>query len=231
MIRLNKIQKQQVALGIAIIFHTVGLIGILFVNKDFFISLTPLNLLLSFALVLWTQEEHNRYFWSFVVICFGTGIFTEWLGVNHQILFGTYRYLSPLGLKWEGVPLLIGVNWFIIMYCCGISVQQVLNKIWNRLKDQDMPPRTDVGFWAIVLDGALLATFFDWVMEPVAVKLGFWQWLGDGSIPFKNYWSWFLVSAFLLLLFRLFRFKKNNLFAVHLLLIQLMFFLILRTFL
>ena len=223
--------KQQSALAIAIIFHTVGLVGILLVNKDFFISLTPLNLLLSFALVLWTQEDKANYFWLFVLICFVTGIFTEWLGVNHQLLFGEYKYLSPLGVQWQGVPLLIGVNWFVIMYCCGMTVQLILNKIWNRLKDDDMPVRRDVGFWAIVLDGALLATFFDWVMEPVAVKLGFWQWLGDGSIPFKNYWSWFLVSVFLLLLFRLFQFKKNNLFAVHLLLIQLLFFLILRTFL
>ncbi|NEM04400.1 hypothetical protein G3W01_24170 [Escherichia coli] len=29
---------------------------------------------------------------------------------------------------------------------------------------------------SLVLDGALLTVFFDWVMEPVAVKLGFWQW-------------------------------------------------------
>ncbi len=231
MITLSNIKKQQAALGIAVIFHTVGLFGILLVNKNFFIPLTPLNLLLSFALVLWTQEDKKNNFLLFVLICFLTGMFTEWLGVNHQLLFGEYRYLSPLGVQWQGVPFIIGINWFIIMYCCGMSVQLVLNKIWNRLKDEDMPVRNDVGFWAIVLDGALLATFFDWVMEPVAVKLGFWQWLGDGSIPFKNYWSWFLVSAFLLLIFRLFRFKKNNLFAVHLLLIQLIFFLILRTFL
>jgi bisanhydrobacterioruberin hydratase len=224
-------KREQTALGVAIIFHTVGLVGILMVNREFFISLTPLNLLLSFALVLWTQQERNSHFCLFVLISFISGFFTEWLGVNHQVLFGEYKYLSPLGPQWRGVPFLIGVNWFVIMYCCGTSVQIVLNKIWNRLKDDDMPARSNVGFWAIVLDGALLATFFDWVMEPVAVKLGFWQWLGDGSIPFKNYWSWFLVSAFLLLLFRLLRFQKNNLFAVHLLLIQLMFFLILRTFL
>jgi bisanhydrobacterioruberin hydratase len=227
---INK-NKQNTALLLAIIFHTVGLIGILLFNRDFFISLTPLNLLVSLALVIWTQEDRNQQFWLFVTACFVTGIFTEWLGVHHQLLFGSYKYLSPLGYQWQDVPLLIGVNWFVIMYSCGTAVQIVLNKIWNRLKDDDMPARNNVGFWAIVLDGALLATFFDWVMEPVAVKLGFWQWLGDGSIPFKNYWSWFLVSAFLLLLFRLLRFQKNNLFAVHLLLIQLLFFLILRTFL
>lgn len=225
------ITKQKTALIIAVIFHVIGVIGILFVDKELFAALTPFNLLLSNALIIWTHNDRNFYFWLFTFLCFGIGFFTEFLGVNYQVLFGEYKYLPALGVTWKHVPLIIAINWFIIIYCCGISVQHVLNKIWNRLKDDEMPMRNDVGFWAIVLDGALLATFFDWVMEPVAVKLGFWQWLGDGSIPLKNYWSWFLVSAVLLLFFRLMRFDKNNLFAVHLLLIQTMFFLILRTFL
>jgi bisanhydrobacterioruberin hydratase len=219
------------AVVIAIIFHLVGLMGILFGNKEMFAALTPLNMLLSFSLVVWTQESRTFYFWLFACICFAVGFFTEYLGVNHQILFGEYQYLPALGAGWKNVPFIIGINWFIIIYCCGISVQLVLNNIWNKLKDENMPVRSNVGFWAIVLDGALLATFFDWVMEPVAIKLGFWQWAGDGSIPFKNYWSWFIVSAFLLLIFRLLPFKKNNQFALHLLLIQLLFFLLLRTFL
>jgi putative membrane protein len=101
--------------------------------------------------------------------------------------------------------------------------------MWNKLKEEDQPHRTNVGFFAIVIDGALLATFFDWVMEPIAVKLGYWQWLGDGSIPLLNYLSWFGISALLMLLFRLLSFPKQNQFAVNLLLIQFMFFLILRT--
>ena len=80
---------------------------------------------------------------------------------------------------------------------------------------------------SLVLDGALLTVFFDWVMEPVAVKLGFWQWEG-GVIPFFNYLCWFLISAALLLLFRYLRFDKTNHFAVHLFIIQLLFFLTLR---
>ncbi|MBS4064668.1 MAG: carotenoid biosynthesis protein [Chitinophagaceae bacterium] len=223
--------KQQAALFIAILFHAVGVTGILFFDKQLFAALTPFHLLLSFVLILWTHADRNIYFWLFAMLSFVIGFFAEYSGVNYQLLFGDYQYLPALGTTWEGVPYIIGVNWFIIIYCCGVSVQHVLNTIWNRLKDEDMPRRKDVGFWAIVLDGALLATFFDWVMEPVAVKLGFWQWLGNGSIPFKNYWSWFLVSALLLLIFRLFPFQKNNLFGLHLLLIQLMFFLILRTFL
>lgn len=223
--------KISVAAIIAIIFHCVGLVGILFFNQQFFSSLTPMNLLLSYALLVWTQPEKNIHFWLFVIICFAVGFFAEYAGVNHQLLFGEYRYLPVLGAGWKGVPFIIGVNWFIIIYCCGVTVQYGLNYVWNKLKNTDQPQRINVGFIAVVLDGALLATFFDWVMEPVAVKLGFWQWLGTGEIPLKNYLSWFAVSLVLLLCFRLLKFNKLNQFAVHLLIIQLLFFLILRSFL
>ncbi len=223
--------KISIAAAIAILFHCIGLVGILFVDAAFFAALTPLNLLLSYVLILWTQEERNFHFWLFVIICFVTGFFTEYLGVNYQILFGNYNYFATLGVAIKGVPLIIGINWFIIVYCCGVTVQKVLNHIWNRLKDADLPLRDNVGFFSVILDGALLATFFDWVMEPVAVKLGFWEWLDGGAIPLLNYASWFLVSAVLLLVFKLLKFSKQNQFGVHLLLIQLLFFLILRSFL
>jgi putative membrane protein len=84
---------------------------------------------------------------------------------------------------------------------------------------------------SVIIDGATLAVFFDWLMEPVAVKLGYWSWNGDGSIPMFNYICWFIVSIVLLTVFHFANFNKQNKFAVNLLLTQLMFFLLLRTFL
>jgi putative membrane protein len=83
---------------------------------------------------------------------------------------------------------------------------------------------------SFIVDGALLATFFDWIMEPVAMKMGFWQWQ-DNTIPLFNYVCWFLISALLLMVYRSFFFEKDNHFAVHLLIIQSLFFFTLRTFL
>ncbi len=223
--------KISIAAAIAVIFHCIGLIGILFYEQQFFAALTPLNLLLSYALLVWTQPGRNFNFWLFTLICFAVGFFAEYAGVNYQLLFGEYRYLPSLGTGWKGVPFIIAINWFIIIYCCGVTVQFVLNGFWNKLKKAEQPYRHDIGFYAVILDGALLATFFDWVMEPVAIKLGFWQWLGTGEIPLKNYLSWFAVSLLLLLCFRLLKFSKLNQFAVHLLIIQLLFFLILRSYL
>jgi bisanhydrobacterioruberin hydratase len=67
-------------------------------------------------------------------------------------------------------------------------------------------------------------------MEPVAVKLGYWQWKTE-VIPFYNYLCWFVISMGLLTVFHFCNFSKQNKFAIHLLLIQAMFFLLLRTFL
>jgi len=83
--------------------------------------------------------------------------------------------------------------------------------------------------FSVITDGATLAVIFDWLMEPVAIKLGFWKWQGD--IPVYNYVCWFFISLLMLVLFRACKFNKQNKFAVNLLLIQLLFFLILRTFL
>jgi putative membrane protein len=84
---------------------------------------------------------------------------------------------------------------------------------------------------SVIFDGASLAVLFDWLMEPVAIKLGFWTWGGDGSVPFYNYFCWLLISILLLTVFNFFNFRKENKFAVNLLLTQALFFLILRTFL
>jgi len=228
---LNTISKYQIATAIAILFHVIGLTGILFFDRDFFIRSTPLNLLLMLGLLFWTQPGKNLHFLFFFLACFGAGIGAEIIGVNTGMLFGDYRYGNVLGPGLKGVPYIIGINWFIIIYCCGIAIQTLLTRLINRLAaDTGSKPRVMKAL-SVIVDAATLAVFFDWVMEPVAVKLGFWQWLGNGEVPFFNYACWFVVSGLLLALFHTLSFSKSNKFAINLLLIQLMFFLLLRTFL
>lgn len=226
----NRITKNQAATAIAVFFHAIGLAGILFYDRSFFVSATPLNLLLSFGLLLWTQKERNRWFFLFLLLAVATGLLTEIAGVNTGILFGDYRYGSALGPQLAGVPWVIGINWFIITFCCGTAIHSLLNWLSRSAPGMEGTPKT-LKTLSVVVDGATMAVFFDWVMEPVAVKLGYWQWLGNGQIPFLNYVCWFGISAALLAVFHGFQFSKTNKFAINLLLIQLMFFLLLRTFL
>lgn len=228
---LRKIPTYQIATAIAIFFHVIGLAGILLSEGDFFIQSTPFNLLLSFSLLVWTHPGKNKAFLLFIGVVFLVGYFSEVVGVNTGLLFGEYQYGKVLGFQWLKVPLLIAVNWFIIIYCCGISTHTLLQKVISRVALDNKEPTTALKAMSVIVDGACLAVFFDWLMEPVAVKLGFWIWKGDGAIPLYNYVCWLLISILLLTFFNFFSIRKENKFAVNLLLIQALFFLILRTFL
>ncbi len=224
---MKKLSRYQLATYLAILFHAIGLVGI-FLGYDLIISFTWANLLLMFLLVLYTQKI-NRAFLYFAGICFIAGMLAEWVGTQTGWLFGQYSYGKVLGPAVSGVPLVIGINWFLVMYCCGICIHTLLSRVVANMPEEEARPRPVVRAASIILDGALLAVGFDWLMEPVAVKLGYWQWAGD--IPLSNYLSWFLVSILLLVVFQVSVFNKQNKFAVNLFLIQVMFFLVLRTFL
>ncbi len=227
----TSITRYQVATVIAVLFHGIGLIGILFFNKAFFINASFINLLLMFGLLLYTQKQLSLGFLSFFIICFATGIVAEAIGTKTGRLFGNYEYGTVLGPEVFDVPFIIGINWFIIIYCCGVTVQIILNKIIDRVTLKNDGTRYVIKALSIIVDGATLAVLLDWLMEPVAVKLGYWHWGEGGHVPFYNYVCWFGISALLLLVFYYSTFKKENKFAVNLLLIQAMFFLLLRTFL
>lgn len=225
----GKVNKKQVATGIAIAFHLSGLIAIGIFRSPLFISLTPLNLLVCAALIWWTQEKMNAGFIAFCIAAFAIGFFAEWVGVNTGILFGEYSYGAVLGPGWQGVPYLIGIQWMVVVYCVGICMAMLHNRLVERAEQESVQafPR---GWLAasIIADGALLALLFDWILEPVAMELGYWTWK-DNEVPWINYASWWGVSALALVFFHFLPFRKHNIFAVHLLMIQGMFFLMLRT--
>lgn len=219
------------ATAIAVLFHVIGLVGFLFFSSTAFVATTPLNLLLMAGLLFYTQPQKNTAFYIFFTICVVVGIAVEIVGTSTGILFGNYSYGTVLGPGIQNVPFIIGINWFIIMYCCGVTVHLFLQYITARLAEKTGKPSKTIQALSVLVDGATLAVFFDWLMEPVAVKLGYWQWHGNGEIPLLNYVCWFLISMALLFVFEKLSFSRQNKFAVNLLLIQAMFFLLLRTFL
>ncbi len=226
-----RINKFHIATFIALLFHVTGFIGLFSSKQNWFIANTPLNLLIMFGLIIWTHSDKNRWFFLFVFIAFATGMVTEMIGVNTSLLFGKYEYGKVLGAGIQNVPWLVGVNWIIVVYCCGIAISHLQSWFFAKSPASQTLLSPQVQLISFIADGAMLATFFDIVLEPVAVKFGYWTWLGDGSIPFTNYLCWFLISALLMTVFKLLSFPKHNQFAVHLLIIELLFFAALRTFL
>lgn len=117
-------------------------------------------------------------FWAIVVVLFS--FFAETVGVKTGLVFGSYTYGSTLWPQLLGVPLAIGFAWLLMMLC-SMALMQRLPKIGQASSVIQ------------VITIAILMTFFDWMMEPAAIKLGYWSW-HDGRVPLQNYAAWFVIS-------------------------------------
>jgi len=218
------INRTLTATVLAIVMHLAGVLGILFWRRDWFLMLTPFNLLVMFFLLIWTLPEKNKTIYWFFILAFCLGVGTEMIGVKTGLFFGQYQYGKIMGFSFNGVPMLIGIYWFIIVYACGMLALKILHIFSNGGMRKGVFTKWQAGFF--IIGGAILATSFDFIMEPAATKLGFWSWEND-NIPLLNYLSWFLVSICILFFSRSVNLKHHP-FAVNLLLIQAFFFLLLR---
>lgn len=215
------------SLFIILVVHVSGAIGMAFYDTALFSGMTPYNLVLVFILLIWNQDEKDKRFLNAFLIAFYVGLLAELIGVNTHYLFGHYTYGNVLGLKFFGVPVLIGVNWFIIVFSANHLAKILLDKVdFNKklLKNNFLYHVSQP------LLGASFALLFDWLMEPVALKLGFWFW-EDNIIPLFNYGCWFIFSFLISYSFNAMKIGFTNWFAPFLFIVQSIFFIFLRIFL
>lgn len=203
--------NQKNAFYLLLAMHLAGVVGLsIGQTRELFQALTPVNLFLTAAIVLHFEESKSAKYFLFIIITFILGFFVEVLGVKTGIIFGEYEYGSTLGYKFLDVPLAIGLNWVIMVYCTGLFARSVAH--------QSMPT---------ILVGAGLMTIIDVLIEPVAIQLNFWNWT-NGIVPIRNYLGWFVTSLVLQLLFYYLMPKSNNSLAVRLLYILIGFFIALN---
>ena len=100
--------NKKVSIIIIWLFHLSGLLGLLYIDKNLFASLTPLNLFISTTLLFVNQTNATRMKFFIVFAIFFVGMIAEILGVQYGLIFGYYDYGNNLGLKLLGVPILIG---------------------------------------------------------------------------------------------------------------------------
>lgn len=197
-----------------IIFYFVGIAGFLIpYTRGVFELLISVSILINlFLLFLFHKPINLKQIVFFLAIMLFTFII-EAIGVNTGVLFGEYVYGNSLPGKLFGTPLLIGANWLLLSYgaVSFIRTIPVLRKV--------LP----------VLVGILM-TFFDFIMEPVAMKTDMWTW-SFNSIPVNNYVMWFTVSVILAAAFELFKIETVNKIATRIFFFQLIFFIVLNLFL
>ena len=131
----------------------------------------------------------------------------EAIGVKTGLIFGNYSYGNVLGPKLLSVPLLIGVNWALIILGATIIAASIT-------KNKIILPSL-AGF---------LAVTFDFVLEPVALGLNYWSWEG-GNIPIQNYLAWFVIGTLSAILFLLMKVKINDDVPKYYFLLQFLFFI------
>jgi putative membrane protein len=202
------LKGESVAISVIVFFHVVGVIGLSMPSlRSYFLAFVPWHLLIMLAILLCSHRYIDRKLVLFTVIIFVLGYAVECTGIHTHWLFGDYSYGKTLGPQLLGVPLIAGVNWFLLTYSTGVFVQR------TRLKSAA----------ARVLLGATLLVALDLLLEPVAIRLDYWHWVNQ-IIPLSNYASWFLISGAMLLLFEVSRFKKQGPVAAVFLACQFVFF-------
>jgi putative membrane protein len=208
-----KLASHRNLIFVLIILHLVGVVGILIPQtRNLVLSLSSINLFLGFIVILLSERKNLTGILVFSLIAFLIGYGSELIGVHTGALFGNYWYGANLGLKLMEVPLIIGINWGVLAITSASLTQKFINNIYIKIGVN-----------------SLLMVFFDFIMEPVAMKSDFWSWEND-VIPIYNYVCWFFVALILQAIYLNFFKNRTNKVLNALFLIQLLFFTILNFF-
>jgi len=199
---------EYISIFILWLFTISSLIGIGLGHLDWFITKTPLNLMLGFLLILINIPFGKSLGKPIFIFTFLFGMLLEIVGVFRGDIFGEYFYGENLGFKVLGVPIMIGIYWAVLT----TITYQISRVFFDKIV-------------YVALMGASLMVGLDFLMEQMAHTFDFWHFAGDIA-PFQNYLVWFIASFILQLLAYKFYPKGGSRFASHLYLNQVSFFLI-----
>lgn len=171
-----------VVFGLIAVFYAVGLGGHLVeATLPWMLALTPWFLLASGGAVVALVVPQDR--WTAVALWAApTYLVTfalEALGVATGLVFGAYHYSDVLGSLVLEVPPVIGANWVLVVWGAHSALVVLAPKLPEAVR---------------VFAVGLVCVAFDLVLEPVAIGLGYWVWVG-GEVPLQNYLAWGLIAA------------------------------------
>lgn len=204
--------KERIEVLILFLLFFIGALGlsIPFFNP-FFAFMTPFFLFATGIYSFMRAVELNAKSFSTALSVLAATFFIEVAGVKTGIIFGEYSYGAGLGFRIFEVPPVIGLNWVILMLG-GLSIASVFTE--SRVLSS--------------LISAILLVFLDVLIEPSAIRHGWWDW-SNAAVPFQNYAAWFIIAfLFSLILFSVRRRRNERLFA-SIYLMQLSFFVIMHS--
>jgi putative membrane protein len=199
--------NRRYAVLLLLIFFTVGIAGMAIPGtRDLFLGLFPFALVLSFAsLLVFSFDLLSVRSLTSILAVIILGFLIEAAGVSTGKIFGNYRYGDTLGPKFLDTPLIIGINWAMMVF--------TTYSITDRLK---------VDPFIKILTASLLMVFYDFFLEKVAGRIDMWHW-ENTMVPVQNYLAWFIISFLFHALIKLNRFKAFFYLALPLFLCQTVF--------
>jgi uncharacterized membrane protein len=179
-------------------------------TRDLFTGAIPFILIVSVVLLFWYHGKFTRQALLAGILIFLAGFLVEAAGVSAGIPFGEYHFGTALGPRVLHTPLLTGINWLFLVYCCAVIAGRFVEPLYFRS----------------LVAGAMIVVY-DFALEPSATWLGMWHWDG-GAVPLQNYLARFVLAVALTYLAGAMRLPdtKNKL-AGPLFFIQLAFFIVL----
>ena len=124
----------------------------------------------------------------------------EEAGVATGAIYGPYHYTDRLGPKLFGVPLVVPMAWFMVIYP-SYTVANYLADGRVASKPRPSPARL-IGLSAL---SAMLMTAWDLAVDPQMVMYGHWEWHVEGAyfgIPVQNFVGWLVTTMTVYLVYR-----------------------------
>lgn len=194
-------------MAIAGILHLVGLLGFYgCFSIPHFEQLTPWHLLACFLLIVSHQPLRDVKEMVFLLFLYTSGFFIEWLGVYTGKIFGQYTYGNTLGFKLLDIPIIIGINWVIVVYACGSLAQKLTAPVFVK-----------------IIIGSSLMVVSDYFIEPFAMRYNLWQWKSTG-VPVHNYLGWAACGIMMQALYFYLKIAANKV-AIAIWMMQVLFFI------
>lgn len=162
----------------------IGILGFAIpFTHDIFRHIIPFSILLMTIIILVYHRPLDMRFWQITLLVAFLGFGFEVAGIKTGLLFGDYKYGSILGPKLAEVPIIMGLNWVLMVYG-GVAIAS----------------RTGMPVVPVSLVSAFILTVSDLIIEKFAMLTGMWTWV-DGNPPLMNYAGWFIVAFLLSLLY------------------------------
>ena len=103
-----------------------GFFGVLSDQKEFFLSTSPFAILISFILLILNYNFRQKGFFTALISIITIGFLVEFLGVNYDLFFGSYEYGNNLGYKIGGVPIIMSINWLVLIFLTGSFTEKII---------------------------------------------------------------------------------------------------------